>query len=172
MRKFIAVIGEHSASKENYRMAERVGELIAKNGAILICGALQGVMEAACKGAKSMGGLTVGILPGSKREEANPWVDIPVVTGVGYARNKFVVKSGHVVIAVGGSYGTLSEIAFALGYNIPVVGLNTWTFSQYGKRLDHAVKVAKTPEQAVEMALKIIHKKHGKKLHDRLEFHT
>ena len=170
MKHFISVVGEHKASKENYQMAEKVGELIAKNGVILVCGALTGVMEAACKGAKSMGGLTVGILPGSNRSDANQYVDIPIVTGVGYARNKYVVKSGEVVIAVGGYYGTLSEIAFALGYNIPVVGLNTWTFSRHGK-VDKGIMYANTPEEAVETAMKII-RKGEPKLRNRREYET
>jgi uncharacterized protein (TIGR00725 family) len=151
-------------------LAEEVGALIAKNGAILMCGALKGVMEAACKGAKSMGGLTVGILPGSKRSDANRWVDIPVVTGVGYARNKYVVKSGEVCIAIGGHYGTLSEIAFALGYNIPVIGLNTWSFSRRGKA-DKGVKMVKTPQEAVALAMKII-KKGEPKVRNLREYET
>ncbi len=116
-------------------------------------------MEAACKGAKLAGGLTVAILPGSKRSQANKYADIIIPTGIGYARNKFVVKSGQVVIAVGGSYGTLCEISYALGYNIPVIGLNTWKFERKGHPKAPIIYV-KTPEKAVELAVKIAkHKK-------------
>ena len=167
-RTFISVIGESSATPENYEYAFQVGRLIAKAGAVLVCGALYGVMEAACKGAKSEGGVTIGVLPGSKRTDANKWVDFPIVTGVGYARNKYVVKSGHVCIAVGGSYGTLSEIAFALGYNIPVVGLNTWAFKQYGRVWDRAVYRARDPEYAVKKALRLVAER--KKLEYRREY--
>ena len=152
---FIAVIGESLATEENAKYAEEVGKEIAKAGAVLVCGGLKGVMEHACKGAKSEGGTTIGILPGSKREEANPYVDFPVITGIGYARNKLVVKSGHVAIAIGGSYGTLSEIAFALGYHVPVVGLNTWQFIHYNGQLDDKVHRVNTPKEAVEIALKL-----------------
>ncbi|MFH1386284.1 MAG: TIGR00725 family protein, partial [bacterium] len=110
---FISVVGESHASAVIAKLAEEVGVEIAKAGATLVCGGLKGVMEHACKGAKSAGGTTIGILPGSKREDANPYIDYPIITGIGYARNKLVIKTGHVVIAVGGFYGTLSEIAFA-----------------------------------------------------------
>jgi uncharacterized protein (TIGR00725 family) len=158
---FISVIGESEATPKNYKLGEEVGREIAKAGAILVCGGLYGIMEAACKGAKSEGGTTIGILPGSKREEANPYIDFPIITGVGYARNKFVVKTGMVCIAVGGSYGTLSEIAFALGYNIPVIGLNTWEIHQYGqKKADDKIIYVKTPREAVKKALAIIKKQY------------
>ncbi|MFA6430872.1 MAG: TIGR00725 family protein [Candidatus Margulisiibacteriota bacterium] len=155
-KKFIAVIGESQASEEVAKLAEEVGRLIAKAGAVLVCGALKGVMEHACKGAKSAGGTTIGILPGSKREDANPYIDFPIITGIGYARNKLVVKSGQVVIAVGGSHGTLSEIAFALGYKIPVVGLKTWTFIHHSGKLDQEVHYVNTPQEAIDTALKLI----------------
>lgn len=152
---FIAVIGESQASPEIMKLAEEVGAEIAKTGAVLVCGGLKGVMEAASKGAKSAGGTTIGILPGSKREEANPYIDYPIITGIGYARNKLVVKTGHVVIAVGGSYGTLSEMAFALGYEIPVVGLKTWQMIHHSGQMDKKIHYANTPKEAVEMAMKL-----------------
>jgi hypothetical protein len=152
---FIAVVGESQASAEIAKLAEEVGVEIAKAGSVLVCGGLKGVMEHAAKGAKSAGGTTIGILPGSKREEANPYIDYPIVTGIGYARNKLVIKTGHVVIAVGGSYGTLSEIAFALGYEIPVVGLKTWQFIHHSGQLDKQIQYAKTPKEAVGLALKL-----------------
>jgi hypothetical protein len=152
---FIAVVGESHTSPEIGKLAEEVGAEIAKAGAVLVCGALKGVMEYASRGAKSAGGTTIDILPGSKREDANPYIDYPIITGIGYARNKLVVKSGHVVIAVGGSYGTLSEIAFALGYEIPVVGLKTWEMIHHSGRKDDKIHYAKTPKEAVELAMKL-----------------
>lgn len=152
---FISVVGESHASEEIAKLAEQVGEEIAKAGAVLVCGGLKGVMECAAKGAKSAGGTTIGILPGSKREEANPYIDYPIITGIGYARNKLVVKTGHAVIAVGGSYGTLSEIAFALGYEIPVVGLKTWQFVHHSGMVDQKVYHVNTPKNAVELAMKL-----------------
>jgi len=158
MFKFISVIGESEASFEILKLAEEVGKLIAKAGLVLVCGGLKGVMEAAAKGAKSQGGLTVGILPGSKREEANRYIDIPIITGLGYARNKLVVKTGQVVIAVGGRYGTLSEIGFALGYGIPVIGLKTWQLIRGDGKVDQGIIYVNSPKEAVDLALKIIAK--------------
>ncbi|MFA4967971.1 MAG: TIGR00725 family protein [Candidatus Margulisiibacteriota bacterium] len=152
---FISVVGESHASPEISKLAEEVGAEIAKAGAVLVCGGLRGAMESACRGAKSAGGTTIGILPGSKREEANPYIDYPIITGIGYARNKLVIKTGHVVLAVGGSYGTLSEIAFALGYEIPVVGLNTWQFIHHSGQMDQKVHRANTPKEAVALAIKL-----------------
>jgi len=152
---FISVVGESHASPEIAKLAEEVGAEIAKAGAVLVCGGLKGVMEHAAKGAKSAGGTTIGIIPGSKREDANPYIDYPIITGIGYARNKLVIKTGHVVIAVGGSYGTLSEIAFAIGYEIPVVGLNTWQMIHHSGQMDQKVHRVNTAKQAVETALKL-----------------
>ena len=153
--RFNSVIGGSEPTREEYKLAEQVGEYISKSGAVLVCGGLKGCMEAACKGAKKHGGMTIGILPGGDRRAANKWIDIPIVTGIGYARNKLVVKTGEACIAVAGNYGTLCEIAFSLGYEIPVVGLKTWSFHRKGKK-DKGMHVAKTPKQAVEMALKLI----------------
>lgn len=125
-RKFIAVIGGSDSSPEDNKLAEEVGRELAKRDVVLICGGLDGVMKAACKGASDAGGMTIGILPGDSRQSANAYVQIPIVTGIGYARNVAVVKSAQAVIAVDGSYGTLSEIAYALQGGIPVIGLNTW----------------------------------------------
>ena len=137
----IAIIGDSSCSPEEAKLAETVGELLAQQGVTIICGGLTGVMEAVCHGAKSKGGLTVGILPGQDSSVANPWVDIPVVTGIGEARNVVVVKSALAVIAIGGSYETLSEIAYALKSGIPVIGLNTWSLSRNGREDDSIVRV-------------------------------
>ena len=121
----IGVIGSAQCSREIYGLAERVGEGIARRGAILICGGLGGVMEGACKGAKAAGGTTVGILPGATAEQANAYVDIPIATGLSLARNLLVVRSSQALIAIEGGYGTLSEIAFSLQLGVPVIGLRT-----------------------------------------------
>jgi uncharacterized protein (TIGR00725 family) len=150
----IAVIGDSSCSPEETKLAETVGELLAQQGVTIVCGGLGGVMEAACRGAKSKGGLTVGILPGQDSSTANHWVDIPVVTGIGEARNVAVVKSAQAVIAIGGSYGTLSEIAYALKSRIPVIGLNTWSLSRNGQEDDSIIRVQSATE-AVNKAISL-----------------
>ncbi len=118
----------------------------------MICGGLGGVMEAACKGARAQGGITIGILPGNDRYQANPYVQIPIVTTLGYARNVIVAKSAQAVIAIDGEYGTLSEIAYALQDGIPVVGLNTWSLSLKGKT-DGSIIPAQDALEAVEKAI-------------------
>lgn len=127
---------------------------MARRGAILICGGLGGVMEAACKGAKLAGGMTIGILPGDSRDAANPYVDIPIVTGLGYARNVVVAKSSQAVIAIHGSYGTLSQIAHALQSGIPVIGINTWRLFLDGQP-DASIIPAEDANDAVEKAIAI-----------------
>ncbi|MFC1991975.1 TIGR00725 family protein [Chloroflexota bacterium] len=151
-KKIIAVIGGGQPSPEEIRLAEEVGRGIARQGAILICGGLGGVMEAACQGASLEGGMTIGILPGESTRAANPFVQIPIVTGVGSARNMAVVKSAQAVIAIGGSYGTLSEIAHARQGDIPVIGLNTWSLSRNGQQ-DNSIIPAQNPAEAVEKAI-------------------
>jgi uncharacterized protein (TIGR00725 family) len=148
----IAVIGDSSCSPEEVKLAESVGEILAQQGATIVCGGLGGVMEAACRGAKSKGGLTIGILPGQDPGTANPWVDIPIVTGIGEARNVAVVKSAQAVIAIGGRYGTLSEIAYALKSNIPVIGLNTWSLSINGRE-DNSIIQVNNATEAVDKAI-------------------
>ncbi len=151
-RPLIAVIGGSTATPDEETAAERIGQTLAHAGAVLVCGGRGGVMEAACRGAKSAGGLTIGILPGTTREQANPYVDIPIVTGMGEARNAIIVRSAQAVIAVGGSYGTLSEIALALAFGVPVIGLDTWQIRRDGHPVP-PVAYATTPEEAVEQAL-------------------
>lgn len=146
----IAVIGAGECTPEVSRLAEEVGRGLAEKGAILICGGLGGVMEAACRGAKSAGGTTVGVLPGTNPSDANPYVDIPIVTGMGQARNVIVVASAQVAIAVGGGYGTLSEIGHARKLGIPVVGLDTWSLKREGYT---GIMEAKSPAEAVERAI-------------------
>ncbi|HSE84329.1 MAG TPA: TIGR00725 family protein [Thermodesulfobacteriota bacterium] len=148
MKTIIGVIGPAEASETEYRTAEEVGREIAKRNGVLVCGGLGGVMEAACCGAKSEGGLTVGIVPGFSIYDANPYVDIPIVTGISHARNVIVVRSSNAIIAIGGSYGTLSEIAFALKLNIPTIGINTWEVSPDIKRVS-------TPKEAVDLAFSL-----------------
>ncbi len=126
MKKIIAVIGGRRIEKALLAEAEEVGKLIAKSGAILVCGGLGGVMEAASKGAQAEGGLTVGILPQDNPDRANQYIDIPVTTGLGIGRNVIIARTADALIAVGGEYGTLSEIAFALQMKKPVIGIKTW----------------------------------------------
>ncbi len=151
-RKFIAVIGGGQPTAKEAKLAEEVGRELARQGAILVCGGLGGVMEAACRGASAEGGTTIGILPGDNRGAANPYVHIPIATGAGYTRNAAVVKSAQAVIAVGGSYGTLTEIGYALQTGIPVIGLGTWAISRNGKA-DESIITAAEPAEAVERAL-------------------
>ena len=139
------------------RLAEEVGRELAKRGAILVCGGLGGVMEAACRGAASQGGATIGILPGNNRHEANRHVTIPIVTGMGHARNAIVAKSGQAMIAIGGKYGTLSEIAYALQSDIPVIGLGSWSLVMDGE-IDQAVVRAASAVDAVEKAISSVRK--------------
>jgi len=153
-KRFIAVIGGAEPSPQEAKLAEEVGRELARQGVSLVCGGLGGVMEAACQGAQSEGGVTIGILPGESRQAANPYVQIPIVTGIGYARNLAVVKSAQAVIAIGGSYGTLSEISHALQSGIPVIGLNTWSLFRNGQQ-DNSIILAQNPTEAVNKALNL-----------------
>ena len=139
--RVISVIGGSDSSPSNLDLAERVGAEIAKRGAILACGGLGGVMEAACRGAKKEGGQTLGILPSDTKEHANEYVDIAIPTGMGYARNFLVAKTGDAVIAIDGSAGTLSEIAIAWFSNKPVISLvqsGGWAAKLAGERIEHS----------------------------------
>ncbi len=158
-QKIVAVIGASKCTARESKWAEEAGQELAKNGAAVICGGLTGVMEAVCRGANKAGGLTIGILPGDTAEAANAYVSIPVVTGLGYARNSIVVKSAQAVIAIGGGYGTLSEIAYACQRRIPIIGLNTWEMSRNGDA-DKTIIRANSPKEAVAMALSL---RQGKK---------
>jgi len=155
MNIFIGVIGGSDVSPQIAALAEEVGREIARRGAVLVCGGMGGVMEAACCGASEEGGLTIGILPGDSRREANPYVQIPIVTGIGYARNVAVVKTSQAVIAIDGSYGTLTEIGYALQGGIPVIGLGTWSLSIDGQA-DKNIVAAKNPRDAVDKAVSLI----------------
>lgn len=151
----IAVIGGSQASKHEIKTAEDVGRELAKRGAAIVCGGLGGVMEAACRGASSEGGITIGILPGENQNDANQYVQIPIVTDMGYARNVVVVRSAQAVIAIGGSYGTLSEIGHAIQSGIPVVGIDTWSLVRSGK-INSSIIPAENAIDAVEKAFDLI----------------
>lgn len=144
-RPRVAVIGGSRAGRQALDTALEVGRLIARSGGVVVCGGLGGVMEAASRGAREEGGLVIGILPGGSGADANPWVDVPVATGLGYTRNALVVMNADAVIAVDGEYGTLSEIAYGLIHGKKVIGLGTWDVK--------GVIAAATPEEAVSLAL-------------------
>jgi uncharacterized protein (TIGR00725 family) len=152
MRPQIAVVGAGEAGAELLVAAEQVGARLAEAGAVLVCGGLGGVMEAACRGAREAGGLTVGLLPGTDRAAANPFVQVAIPTGMGEMRNALVVRAGEAVIAVGGGYGTLAEIGLALKARTPVVGIATWDLARPGRAVDEVEKV-ESPAEAVERAL-------------------
>lgn len=145
----IGVIGASSCAPDIARLARDTGREIARQGAVLLCGGLGGVMEEAARGAKEAGGFTVGILPGPHAEDANPYIDLPIVTDMGHARNVILVRSSEAVIAVSGGHGTLSEIAIALKTGIPCVGIKTWDLDPGVVRMDE-------PKEAVRYALERI----------------
>jgi uncharacterized protein (TIGR00725 family) len=126
MKPYVAVVGAGNASPDEKRTAEAVGRGLGAAGAVVVCGGRGGVMEAACRGAKAAGGTTLGILPGASRAEENAYVDVAIATGMGEMRNGLVVRAADALVAVGGEFGTLSEIALALKAGKTVVGLGTW----------------------------------------------
>ena len=128
-KKTIAIIGARTCNSEVLQVSEQMGGLLAKSGYTLICGGLSGVMEAVCKGAKANNGTTIGILPGDDPADANPFVDIAIATGMGLSRNLIIIRSARAVIAISGGFGTLSELAFALQLEKPVIGLGSWEIS-------------------------------------------
>jgi uncharacterized protein (TIGR00725 family) len=148
----VAVVGAGSCDPQIAAWAEEVGRRLAEAGAVLVCGGRGGVMEAACRGAKKSGGLTVGILPGVDRSEANAFLDLALPTGLGEARNVLVVRAADAVIAIAGEFGTLSEIAFALKIGKPVIGLSTWQLARSGMPVE-AIDAASDPADAVHKAL-------------------
>ena len=139
----IGVIGGNTCDKPVCNLAYRIGEYIAQLKAVLVCGGMGGVMEAACRGAVEHDGLTIGILPGNDPGEANPYVKIPIVTGMGIGRNILIARTAKVLIAIDGKYGTLSEIAYALQLGKPVIALQPWI------DVPGIIKV-KTPEEAIQ----------------------
>jgi len=149
----VGVIGGSRVDADLRSMAYEVGRLIAERDAILVCGGLSGVMEAACQGAYESNGITIGILPSGDTYEANPYVQIPIATGFGVGRNIVIARTADVLIAVGGSYGTLSEIALALDLGKRVVQLKSWDLDQAGAVDTDLYVEVETPEEAVERAL-------------------
>lgn len=150
----IAVIGGSVCSAREADWAHEVGRRLAQAGALVICGGRGGIMQAVSRGANSAGGLVVGILPGDSTAEANPFVHIPIVTGLGEARNVIIVRSAQAVIAIGGEYGTLSEIAFALRFGVPVVSLGSWQLTLPAGR-PAPLHAAASPDEAVRLALEL-----------------
>jgi len=148
----VAVIGGGKCTAQEAALAETVGRELAKRGVVLVCGGLTGVMEAACRGATIESGLTLGILPTEDPSDSNPYVQIPIATGIGHARNIAVVSSAKAVIAIDGDYGTLTEIGFALKGGIPVVGLRTWSLYKNGEE-DKSIVKADDAVDAVEKAI-------------------
>lgn len=145
-KKRIGVIGGAKADAKSRQIAFRIGQLIAEKGAILVCGGLSGIMEASSRGAKEAGGKTMGILPGNSPDDANPYIDIAIATGLGYSRNSLVAMNADVLIAIDGQYGTLTEIAYGCIYGKKIIGLGTWDIP--------GVIKAKSPEEAVELAFR------------------
>lgn len=143
--KIIAVIGGRNVDESLLREAEKVGELIASNKAILVCGGLSGVMEASAKGAKAKGGFTIGIIPQDHKKKVNAFIDVSIVTGMGIGRNVIIARTADALIAVGGEYGTLSEIALALQLGKEVIGIRTWDIK--------GIVTARDAEDAVTKAL-------------------
>jgi uncharacterized protein (TIGR00725 family) len=147
---YVAVVGPGDASVDELAKAEAVGAGLAAAGAVVVTGGLGGVMEAACRGARSRRGRTVGLLPGEDRDAANGWVDIAIATGLGELRNGLVVRSADALVAIGGGHGTLSEVALALKVGRPVVGLGTWDV--------HGVDQVSTPDEALgRIAALLVH---------------
>jgi len=148
----VSIIGESKASQKNSDLAEKLGSLLAQSGFTIVTGGLGGIMEAVSRGAKQFGGTTIGILPGLDPTQANEWVDIPICTGLGDARNLMVVRAGFAVVAIGGAYGTLSEIGHALSDKKPVISLNSWKLFREEVE-DTSMISVKTPDEAVTMVL-------------------
>lgn len=149
---YIAVIGGQFCTEEEARIACELGRQLANRGAVVVCGGLGGVMEAACRGAKEAGGVTIGILPGPFRGDANPFVDHAIATDMGQARNAIITRTADAVVAVGGEYGTLTEIAMALKMGKKVVAISSWEISNKGVP-DEKIIRAGTVEEAVDLVL-------------------
>ena len=149
----IAVIGPGTCTPGEYTAGQTAGRILAENRAIVLCGGRGGVMEAACRGAREVNGTTVGILPDTTG--GNPYLSVVIRSDLGIARNAVLVLSADAVVALGGAYGTLSEISHALQGDIPVIGLNTWSLSRNGKPADSIIP-AQSPTEAVSKALEMI----------------
>lgn len=146
---YVAIVGASQASAEEVAAAEEVGRLLGGAGAVMVCGGTDGVMAAGCRGVAEAGGVAVGILPGLDRSRANRWVTVAIPTGLGELRNGVIVRSADAVIAIGGAYGTLSEVAFALGAGVPVIGIGTWEI----EGIEHTSSPADAVARALELAV-------------------
>ena len=151
---YVAVVGPGVATAEEKSWAEEIGRLLARAGAVVVCGGSTGVMEAVSRGVSEEGGTVVGILPGFDRSEANPYVTVALPTGMGEMRNALIARSADAMIAIGGEFGTLSEVAFALKIGRPVVGLRTWDLVRRGEQVA-GIEDAAAPSDAVETALRL-----------------
>ena len=152
---YVAVCGSALATTQEEAWAEEVGRLIAQADAVLVCGGLGGVMDAAARGCEAGGGASIGILPGERRDAASPHLTVSIPTGLGEARNALVVRAADAVIAIGGEFGTLSEIALALKAGKPVIGLGTWELAKAGAAVQTIVRT-EAPGEAVRAALDAI----------------
>ena len=142
--RIVAVCGAGDCDQAVWELAKKTGEVLAKNKMTLLCGGLGGVMTAAAQGAREAGGLTIGLLPGSDPEDANPFIDLPLATGLGSARNALIARAAQAIIALPGKSGTLSEVALGLKMGKPVIGLTAWA------EIDGVI-IASRPEEAVAM---------------------
>ena len=152
---YVAVIGASNATEWELATAERVGRLLADAGCVLVCGGLGGVMDAAARGAAAGGGISIGILPGDDREDASRHLTVAIASGFGEARNAIVARSADAVVAVGGEFGTLSEIALALKMGKPVVGVGTWELGRDDLAKDPIVRT-ETPDDAVTQLRRLL----------------
>lgn len=151
-RRVFSIIGGADCTEEEYKIAEEVGYLLGKEDVVVVCGGRGGVMEAVCRGAQKAGGLTIGILPSHDPTSGNPYIDIALPTGLGHNRNAIVAQAGEAVIAIGGGYGTLSEIGIALKSGRKVIGIGTWNvLDKFGKTIK--IMHADTAQEAIELAL-------------------
>ena len=154
--RIVGVIGASQADEALYAVAEEVGRELASRGIAVVCGGLTGVMEAVCRGARSKNGVTIGVIPSDSRDDANEFVQIPIVTGIGMARNSIIVKTAETLIAVGGSYGTLSEMAYALSMEKTVVAIRSWRLEEASDEPVVGLVHVDSPKEAVNIALKSI----------------
>jgi len=155
MDRYVAVCGPSVATEQEAAWAEEVGRRLAEAGAVVVCGGLGGVMDAAARGAAGVGGTVIGILPGETRSGASPHLTVAIPTGMGEARNALIARSADAVIAIGGEWGTLSEIALARKMGKPVVGLATWELAKEAAPIEDVAR-AGTPDDAVALALKTL----------------
>ncbi|UCE25744.1 MAG: TIGR00725 family protein [Candidatus Zixiibacteriota bacterium] len=144
----IAVVGANKCSKKLRDMAAEVGQYVAENGGVIVCGGLGGIMEGAARGAKQANGVTIGILPGDNADDANEFIDFVIPSGFGEARNILIIRTADAVVAFPGKYGTLSEMAFALQAGKPLVSVNAWN-------LGDDVAQAETPQEAARIAMEM-----------------